>query len=78
LAQDGKNLQSSIHARLDVGTELLGKGTNGVHKQELVRKSRLKYCRDMEIASDISPGPFHFTDNHYPESNGYECEIDDT
>ena len=20
----------------------------------------------------------HFTDNHYPESNGYECEIDDT
>ena len=39
---------------LDVGMELLGKG---VHKQELVRKSRLKYCRDMEIASDISPGP---------------------
>ena len=62
---------------LDVGTELLGKGTpNGVHKQELVRKSWLKYCRDMEIASDINPGPFHFTDNHYPESNGYECEID--
>ena len=70
MVQDGKNLQSSIHAMLDVGTELPGKGTpNGVHKHELVRKSRLKYCRDMEIASDISPGPFHFTDNHYPVMN---------
>jgi hypothetical protein len=57
---------------------MLGLNYLGKTPQELVRKLRLKCCVvcDVEIASDISPGPFHFTDNHYPESNGYECEID--
>ena len=73
MEQDGKNLQSSIHAMLDVGMELLGKG---VHKQlyenhglsiVVIWKSQATLVLDL-----------HFTDNHYPESNGYECEIDDT
>jgi len=50
---------------LDVGTELLGKG---VHKQELVRKSRLR-CDDMEKSSNISLRPYYFTDKHYPVTN---------
>ena len=74
----GRICRAVFTLSLMLGRNYLGKvHQNGVHKQELVRKSRFKYSRDMEIASDISPGPFHFTDNHYPESNGYECEIDD-
>jgi hypothetical protein len=50
---------------------------NRIHQQEYIRKSRLKCCPDMESAANISPGPFYFTDKHYPETNGfYECEID--
>jgi hypothetical protein len=36
---------------------------------EYKRKSRLKRCPDMEIACNIGPSPFYFTDKHYPETN---------
>jgi len=50
------------------------KGETIIPRPEYKRKSWLKYCANVERS--YTWGPFYFTGKHYPESKGYECEID--
>jgi hypothetical protein len=74
LAQDGKNLQSSIHAMLDVGTELLGKGTPNVTNKNLYENHGLSvvviWKPQATLVWDL------FTSQISTTQNQTECEID--